>query len=115
MRTCFARWRSRDNSTVQPLEEIKARIESMLPGARIEIIPNAGPSQQLSLLIGKEHAASVARFLRDDAVLQMDFCSNVTGVEQRAILDEIVSARCNQCRHGKKKGEFGSRPPRQPE
>ena len=66
---------------MQPLEEIKARIESMVPGAKIEIIPNASPSQQVSLLIGKEHAAKVARFLRDDAVLQMDCCSNVTGVD----------------------------------
>jgi NADH-quinone oxidoreductase subunit C len=66
---------------VQPLEEIKARIESMVPGAKIEIVPNASPSQQVSLSLGKEHAATVARFLRDDAVLQMDFCSNVTGVD----------------------------------
>src|SRR6202030_1356992 len=34
-----------------------------------------------------EHAASVARFLRDDPALKMDFCSNVTGIDW---LDRIL-------------------------
>jgi len=66
---------------VESLEQIKARIEAAVPGARIEIIPNPGPSQQHSLLIDNEHATAVARFLRDDPTLQFDFCSNATGVD----------------------------------
>jgi NADH-quinone oxidoreductase subunit C len=62
-------------------EQIKARAESAVPGAKIDIVPNPGPSQQSSLLIDNEHARGIARFLRDDPTLQLDFCSNVTGVD----------------------------------
>ena len=72
---------------MQSLEEIKARIEATVPGAKIDIVPNASPSQQSSLLIDNEHAVAAARFLRDDPALQLDFCSNVTGVDW---LDRIV-------------------------
>jgi NADH-quinone oxidoreductase subunit C len=44
-------------------------------------VPNASPSQQYSLKIDNEHAPDIAKFLRDDAVLRLDFCSNVTGVD----------------------------------
>lgn len=66
---------------MEGLEQIKARIEAAVHGAKVEIIPNASPSQQSSLLIGKEHVPAVAKFLRDDAELRLDFCSNVTGVD----------------------------------
>jgi NADH-quinone oxidoreductase subunit C len=62
-------------------EQIKARAESAVPGAKSDIVPNPGPSQQSSLLIDNEHARGIARFLRDDPTLQLDFCSNVTGVD----------------------------------
>src|ERR1043166_3706432 len=66
---------------METLDEIKARLKAAVPGARIEIIPNGSPSQQFSLLIDNEYAAEVARFLRDDPELRLDFCSNVTGVD----------------------------------
>ncbi len=66
---------------METLDEIKARLEAAIPGARIEIIANGSPSQQFSLLIDNEYAAEVARFLRDDPELRLDFCSNVTGVD----------------------------------
>jgi NADH-quinone oxidoreductase subunit C len=66
---------------VESLDQIKARAEAAVPGARIDIVPNSGPSQQSSLLIDNEHAAAVAKFLRDDPALRLDFCSNVTGVD----------------------------------
>ena len=62
-------------------EQIKARAEAALPGVKIDIVPNGSPSRQLSLLIDNEHALAVARFLRYDLALQLDFCSNVTGVD----------------------------------
>src|SRR5437588_8791548 len=64
-----------------PLEQIKTRIESAVSGAKIDIVPNSSPSQQASLLINNEHAVEIARFLRDDPELRLDFCSNVTGVD----------------------------------
>ena len=66
---------------MEPLEQIKVRIEAAVPRAKIDIVPNGSPSQQHSLLIGNEHALAVARFLRDDPALRLDFCSNVTGVD----------------------------------
>jgi NADH-quinone oxidoreductase subunit C len=66
---------------VETLEQIKARVEAAVPGAKIDLVPNPGPANQPSLLIDKEHAAAVATFLRDDSALRLDFCSNATGVD----------------------------------
>ena len=66
---------------METLEQIKTRIESAVPGAKIDIAQNGSPSQQHSLLIDGEPAVQVARFLRDDSELRLDFCSNVTGVD----------------------------------
>jgi NADH-quinone oxidoreductase subunit C len=66
---------------MESLDQIKTRIESVVSGAKIDIVPNGGPSQQASLLIDNEHAVAIARFLRDDPELRLDFCSNVTGVD----------------------------------
>ncbi|MGA7276081.1 MAG: NADH-quinone oxidoreductase subunit C [Candidatus Udaeobacter sp.] len=63
------------------LDQIKSCIESAVPGVKIDITQNGTPSQQHSLLIDNEHAFAVARFLRDDPALRLDFCSNVTGVD----------------------------------
>jgi len=72
---------------VESLGEIKSRIEAAVFGAKIEIMQNGSPSQQHSLLIDNEHAVAVARFLRVDPALYLDFCSNVTGVDW---LDRVV-------------------------
>jgi NADH-quinone oxidoreductase subunit C len=69
------------------VEEIKGRIETAVFGARVEVIANPSPSGQASLLLHREHAFEVARFLRDHSDLQLDFCSNVTGVDW---LDRVV-------------------------
>ena len=66
---------------MESLEQIKARVEAAVSGAKVDIIPNPGPAQQPSLLIDHEHAAAVAKFLRDDSALRLDFCSNATGVD----------------------------------
>ncbi len=71
-------------------EQIKAAIEAAVPGCRVEILQNGSPSAQHSLVLDNEHAVEVARFLRDDAELRLDFCSNVTGVDW---LDTEVSEK----------------------
>jgi NADH-quinone oxidoreductase subunit C len=63
------------------LEEIKSRIEASVPGCHVELVLNSSPSAQHSLLLGPEHAVTVATFLRDDAELRLDYCSNATGVD----------------------------------
>jgi NADH-quinone oxidoreductase subunit C len=66
---------------VKTVEEIKAAIEAAVPGASVTIIANTSPSAQHSLLLDTEHAFAVAKFLRDDEELALDFLSNVTGVD----------------------------------
>jgi NADH-quinone oxidoreductase subunit C len=66
---------------METLEEIKTRAEAAVAGARLTIVPNPGPANQPSLLLDPEHAAAVAKFLRDDPSLRLDYCSNVTGVD----------------------------------
>ena len=63
------------------LDQIKSRIETAIAGARLAIIRNDSPSAQHSLRVDNEHAVAVARFLRDDPDLRLDYCSNVTGVD----------------------------------
>ena len=66
---------------MESLAEIKARAEAAVPGAQLEIIANGSPANQPSLLVDREHAVAVVRFLRDDQALRLDYCSNVTGVD----------------------------------
>lgn len=64
-----------------PIDQLKLRIEQAVPGARVEVVPNASPSGQISLLLDNGHAFAVAKFLRDDPELKLDYASNVTGVD----------------------------------
>jgi NADH-quinone oxidoreductase subunit C len=66
---------------MQPLEQIKTRLETAVPGARLEVIANGSPSGQSSLLIDREHGLAVAKILREDPELGFDYASNVTGVD----------------------------------
>jgi NADH-quinone oxidoreductase subunit C len=75
---------------VETLEQIKTRLETAVPGARLEIIPNDSPARQPSLLVDSAHALTVARFLRSDPQLQLDYASNVTGVDW---LDTVIKEK----------------------
>jgi len=66
---------------VETLEQIKSRLEVALPAAKIEIVANECVAGERSLLVDAASGFAVARFLRDDAQLQLDYCSNVTGVD----------------------------------
>jgi len=66
---------------VEALEQIKTRIEAALPNARIEIVANECPAGDRSLLVDGASGFAVAKFLRDDSQLKLDFCSNVTGID----------------------------------
>jgi NADH-quinone oxidoreductase subunit C len=66
---------------METLEQIKSRLEAAIPGAKAEILPNDSPSGQRSLLLDRGHAVAAALFLRDDAELRLDYCSNATGVD----------------------------------
>ncbi len=77
------------------VEEIKAAIEAAAPGAGVEIVPNPAPSAQHSLVLAPDRALAVAKFLRDDAELRLDYLSNVTGVDwpEREIAEKVKVTR----------------------
>lgn len=89
---------------MKTVDEIKASIETTIPGAAVAVIPNASPSGQVSLLIGPDHAVAVATFLRDDAELTLDFLSNVTGVDY---LDKEIAEKVEVTRQVSKAVEGG--------
>jgi NADH-quinone oxidoreductase subunit C len=66
---------------VETLEQIKSRIAAAVAGAQLTVVPNDSPAAQPSLLVDNAHAVAVAKFLRDDPELQLDYCSNMTGVD----------------------------------
>jgi NADH-quinone oxidoreductase subunit C len=78
---------------VETLEQIKARIESAVPGSRVEVIVNGSAAGQPSLLIDNEHAVAAARFLATDPQLRLDYASNVTGVDW---LDSVTKRTVKQ-------------------
>ncbi len=71
-------------------EQIKARLAAALPGAPIELVPNPAVPSESSLVVSPAHALAVARFLRDDPELRLDYCTNVTGVDW---LDAVVKEK----------------------
>jgi NADH-quinone oxidoreductase subunit C len=75
---------------MRTVQEITTAIEAAVPGAGVEIISNPSVSGQHSLLIAHSHALQVAKFLRDDAELALDYLSNVSGVD---FLDKEISEK----------------------
>src|ERR1041384_2299686 len=79
---------------METLEQIKTRIEIAVPDARLEIVRNEGPSGQHSLLINGAHGLDVARFLRHDSQLRLDYVSNATGIDWLdAVMKEKVKVK----------------------
>jgi NADH-quinone oxidoreductase subunit C len=77
-----------------PLDEIKARVEAAVPGARLEIIPSDPPANQPSLVVNREAALETAQFLRDSPEFRMDYASNATGVDWLdAVLKDKVKVK----------------------
>jgi NADH-quinone oxidoreductase subunit C len=72
---------------VETVEQIKARIEAAVLGARVELIRNGSPSEQHSLLVDNAHALEVAKLLREDPAWRLDYDSNVTAVDW---LDTVI-------------------------
>jgi NADH-quinone oxidoreductase subunit C len=66
---------------LKSVEEIKAAIETAVPGAGVTLVPNPSPAAQHSLRLEPVHAHAVCAFLRDDPDLVFDYLSNVTGVD----------------------------------
>jgi NADH-quinone oxidoreductase subunit C len=63
------------------LEKIKSDIEAAIPDCCLQLVLNGSPCGQHSLLLDRGHAFEVAKFLRDDPELHLDYCSNAAGVD----------------------------------
>jgi len=63
------------------VEQIRDRLLARFPAARVELVTNPGTAAEHSLLLDPAHAHDLALFLRDDPALQLDYCSNVTGID----------------------------------
>ena len=75
-------------------EQTRSRILEKFPVATVTLIPNDAPNSQPSLLLDNAHAFEVARFLRDDAALKLDYLSNVTGVDfMDSVLKEKIKTK----------------------
>jgi NADH-quinone oxidoreductase subunit C len=76
-------------------EEILVRIKAALPAAQVELVLNPSPCAQHSLRVAPASAFAVARFLREDAELALDYCSNVTGVDWpgKEVTDKVKTTK----------------------
>lgn len=66
---------------MEPLEHIRERLLNRYPAAQVELVLNPGAAAEHSLRLDPAYALEIARFLRDDPALQLDYCSNVTGID----------------------------------
>ena len=66
---------------LETIEQIRDRLKAAFPVAAVEVVNNGAPCAQHSLRIDRDHLLMIARFLRDDPALCLDYCSNVTGVD----------------------------------
>lgn len=63
------------------VEEIKVRIERSVEGSEVQVLSNDSPCGQHSLIIDRGKGLEIARFLKTDPELLLDYCSNVSGVD----------------------------------
>lgn len=70
-------------------ETVLERIRAALPEARVELVNNPSPCGQHALWVQNEDALEVAQFLKNDPELQLDFASNVSGVDYPDHLEAV--------------------------
>jgi NADH-quinone oxidoreductase subunit C len=79
---------------VEALEQIKARLETAFPGISATLVPNGSPGNPASLLVAPQKGLAVFRWLKEDPALQLDFLSNVTGVDwPEKVVEETVPVK----------------------
>ncbi len=72
---------------MENVEEIQAKIDVAVPGGVLELISNASPCAQHSLLLDPKAGLKIARLLRDN--LGFDYCSNATGVDYPDQVEQV--------------------------
>ncbi len=66
---------------METLTQLRDRIAALFPAANVVLVTNPSPSAQHALRLDATHARAIATFLRDDPALQLDQCTNVTGID----------------------------------
>ena len=66
---------------METVEQIRDRLIARFPEATVSVATNPGAAAEHALLLDPAHARDIALFLRDDPVLLLDYCSNVTGID----------------------------------
>ncbi len=79
---------------MESIEQIRDRLLARFPGAQLAVVANPGPAAQHGLLLDHASAAAIALFLRDDPVLRLDQCTNVTGIDwpEKEIVETVKSS-----------------------
>ncbi len=72
---------------MESIESFKNAIAEAVPGAELEVIASTPAANQPSLLVDAAHLLEVARFVKNDAGLQLDFCSCLTAVDYLPVDD----------------------------
>jgi NADH-quinone oxidoreductase subunit C len=66
---------------METVEQLRDRLLGRFPTAAVTVVTNPGVAAEHALLLGAAQAREIAEFLRDDPVLRLDYCSNVTGID----------------------------------
>jgi NADH-quinone oxidoreductase subunit C len=66
---------------VQTAEQLRNHIAARFGPDAVTLVNNPGPAAQHSLLLAPAPAREIARFLRDDPALRLDYCSDVSGID----------------------------------
>lgn len=66
---------------MEGIESTLERLRAAFPGVGIDVVPNGAAVGTPSVVVASGGARAVAQWLRDDPVLRLDYCSNVTGVD----------------------------------
>jgi NADH-quinone oxidoreductase subunit C len=83
---------------LESIEQIRDRLLTRFPAAKIELLVNPGPAAEHSLLLDAASGREIATFLRDDDTLRLDYCSNATGIDwpDKEIVDATTKAKTVQ-------------------
>ena len=81
--------------TLEALDALQVRIEGVLPDAKLAIEGSA-------LVVDRSCLMDVARFLRDDGALKLDFLTNLCAVDwpQKGLLEVVYHLYSVALRHG---------------
>lgn len=76
---------------METLTQLRDRLLARFPGAEVTLVTNPSPSAQHALRLSAGDARAIALFLRDDPALQLDQCSNVTGIDwpEKEVVDVV--------------------------